>query len=253
MAFDPSAAEGVVKRHPITAALGGLAIVLVIWWALARGGSAPAAAPAVANDDSSTQAATAIQNAQIAAGVANNQTAAQQTVALAQIQGATDAIVSTNTANTTQAYYGAATSIANSNNSTAVALRQADDGLAEQTNSTVAGEFTTLSGILSKLLGTASSTSGPAGQTSTYTGPVGNVQDYDVVQGLLGALGSQSNVINAIGAGAPAATPVNLSWNANGSETATNQAGNTVSGSTFGNLAASNLAALSNTGPDAHA
>lgn len=255
MPFDPGAAEGVIKKHPVASALGGLGIVLIVWWAVSRGGSAPQST-AVPNDTSGTAAAAGIQNAQIAAGVANNQTAAQQTVALAQIQGATDAAVAASTAATTQAYYGAATAITSSNNGTYLGIVNANDTLAAQTNSTVASEMTTLSGVLSQLLG------GSSGAPGTTTKTVqGNLQDYDVIQGLLGVLGSQSNAISVLSGAGPAPAAVNAAWNSGvgyapgssftstgGGANGAPGAGSAIAG--FTNIAAGNLASL--TGPEAH-
>jgi hypothetical protein len=169
MAFDPAAAEGFVKAHPVGSAIGGLAIVLVIWWALSGSSAAPAPAATGSTNDSSIAAATSIQNAQISAGVANNQTDAQKAISLAQIQGNTDASVAASTAATQVAYYGAATDISNNATTNYQTAWEGQIAADSNANATQSSMFDTLAALVATLETSVTSTNYASNTTTGAT------------------------------------------------------------------------------------
>lgn len=238
--FDPAAAEGFVKAHPVGSAIGGLAIVLVIWWALAGRSAAPAAAAATGStDDSATTAATSIQNAQIAAGVANNQTAAQLTATLAGIQATTDASVAASAGATQVAYYGAATAISDNNLTTYQTGVAGGTTLNAQNDSTILSEFENLAALIA------------SGQAVTAPG---------LTNGLETILGGQATANNASNV-STSTDIINQGANAIGANNALlgvgtpSTGGNALAklGDSFVYTPGSAPALASNTGPDAHA
>jgi hypothetical protein len=158
VAFDPAGAEGFIKQHPVGVAVGGLAIVLVVWYLVSSGSSTTTAASG-STDDTATEAAAALQAAQvtansqtaaatIAAGVTNNQTAAAQTVALAQLQSTNDGNAAAATASVANAYYGAATDISANNSAVAVAGIGAQAAEQQDQDTLLSSEFGNLASVL---------------------------------------------------------------------------------------------------------
>lgn len=159
MAFDIGGAEGFIKAHPIESAVGGLAIVLVVWYLVASGSSSAPVAATGSTDDTATEAAAAIQAAQVTAnsqtaaatiqaGVTDNQTAAAQTVALATLQGQNDANAAAATASIADAYYGAATDISANNSATAIAGISAQASEQQNQDTLLTSEFSNLASVL---------------------------------------------------------------------------------------------------------
>jgi hypothetical protein len=148
--------KSLIQEHPYMVAGGALVVVLIVWY-LVGSGSSSSAAVAPSNNTSADAAALAaaqdasnaqIAQAQIAAGVTNNQTAAAQAVSLAQMQAQTDQVVAAATALGQQAQYNAAAEIAGSNASVAIASTQAQSAEQLSNNATLQSEFSSLAGVL---------------------------------------------------------------------------------------------------------
>lgn len=197
-AFDPAGAEQLIKTHPVASAVGGLVIVLIVWYLVASGGSTaqPAATAAPASTDDSAAGIASAQiaanastaAATIAAGVTNNETAASQTVALATLQGTNDANAAAATATISQAYYGAATDIANANSATAISAITAQAGEQANQDNLISSTFSKLASTLAQFgnQGNASQANSNAtliGLGGLTTAP-GNVSTLSVGTGL---------------------------------------------------------------------
>lgn len=151
--------ENFLKAHPYASAGIVLGVVLVVWWLVSRGSSAPQAGSGVV-DDTGTADAAAIQaaqigangqlaQAQIQAGVLNNQTAAASQVALAQIGG-----------QTATAQFNSAAEIATSNSAVAIAASQIQGDEQLSNNATLASEYADLSSVLNGMFNSTSNTVG---------------------------------------------------------------------------------------------
>ena len=163
---DPAVGGGVmdfVKEHPYAVGGCALALVVVIWYMQS---SSSSTASGNTGDNSSTDAAAAVQQTQtqanealaaagIAAGVTNNQTAAAQTVALAQAQAQVAAVTAAGTAQVGTAYYGAISEVAASNAATQIAGYQAQTAQVESENTAASNEYGSLATLLKSLGGNA--------------------------------------------------------------------------------------------------
>jgi hypothetical protein len=150
-----------IETHPWEAAAIGLGGVLVIWyiWSSQSGGTASTPAD-------TSGAAAAVQAAQLAANeqlasvqmqgqVTNNQTAAAQTIALAQTQAQTDQVVAAATAAGQVAGFNAAAEIAGSNSSVAIAQIQGQTAEQLSNNATLSGEYGNLANVLNNYISQA--------------------------------------------------------------------------------------------------
>lgn len=151
---------GFVKAHPYATAGIGVGVVVVVWLLVANSGGSSTTAASGSTDDTATEAAAAlsenqqnlnaqVDQAQIQAGVTNNQTAAAQAVALAQTQGATQTAVAASAATAASAYYGAATEISANNSAVAIAQTQAQTTQQADQDNLLASEFSSLAGVIS--------------------------------------------------------------------------------------------------------
>lgn len=188
------------KAHPYIMAGGALVIVLIIWYVMASSSSSTGSTATAPDDTATTDAAQlaaaqAAANAtlagdQLAAGVANNQTAATQTLGLANIAGqvsvdnnqtaAAQAVsLAQIGANLTAslAQTSAQTQQTYSTNSTAIALG-AESGIVDN----IASITSSLNDYLS---GSAAQQSGAAGQV-LYTIAKGSVEPADAMLSTMG-------------------------------------------------------------------
>jgi hypothetical protein len=152
-----------IEEHPYASAGVAVGVVLAIWYFTS--GSAPAG-PSQPADNSGAAAAVAATNAQvagqtalaqIAAGVANNQTAATQATAIAGINAQLQAALAAAAGATSVAQYQSQADIVASHTAAHIAYSADAASVANSANATVASEYGGLASLIGKFGSTLTS------------------------------------------------------------------------------------------------